>query len=179
MLHIVFSWKLRERGTKWIPRKSAGQIFSHCFSYEVIWSKFARIPWEICSRYSAIYVVDDVASTRVIFWAWIWPTGHGGLGKWLLNFKIGKSQRVSFDSGNNYDAINVEWLGLFIMKKHLLKSWHWDCLPCLNWMGDRSFSLFLWDAHTLCYSNKLHDFSVAIPRCHKECLCQQFLYLLS
>ena len=30
------------------------------------------------------------------------------------------------------------------------------------------------------YSDRLHDFSVTIPRCYKnECLCQQFLYFHS
>ena len=67
------------------------------------------------------------------------------------------------------------------LKYNQLKS-YLKVLLCLMfiWIGrTRSCSLFLWQGHSLHYSNRLYDFSVTVPRCYKECLCQQFLSLLS
>ena len=67
------------------------------------------------------------------------------------------------------------------LKYNQLKS-YLKVLPCLMFIGTgwtRSCSLFLWQGHSLHYSNRLYDSSVTVPRCYKECLCQQFLSLLS
>ena len=43
--------------------------------------------------------------------------------KWFVDFNAGKTQLISFDQSNNNGSIDMKWMGLFVWKNHLLRSW--------------------------------------------------------
>ena len=64
----------------------------------------------------------SVATTRIAFWTWIWPTRHLDWGrKWLVDFNAGKIQLISFDRTKNTGAINVKIDGSVLERKSSFK----------------------------------------------------------
>ena len=61
--------------------------------------------------------------------------------KWLVDFIAGKAQLVSFDRSNSTGPIDVNWMGLFLRKNHILRCW--GGLSLLNWIGTLTLSLLL------------------------------------
>ena len=61
--------------------------------------------------------------------------------KWFADFNAGKNRIVSFDQSNNTDTIDVERMGLFLKKNHLLR--RWGCLSLLNWIRTLTLPLLL------------------------------------
>ena len=77
----------------------------------------------------------SVATTRIAFWTWIWPTRHLDWGrKWLVDFNAGKIQLISFDRTKNTGAINVKIDGSVLERKSSFKmlgltfssKWDWE-----------------------------------------------------
>ena len=82
-----------------------------------------------------------------------------------------------------------KWLGLFLRKNHLLRSWgwlsHWNNVASSNlfyryYFGKCSSELaqlvslsYSWGRST-CYSDRLHDFSATIPICYKYVYVNSF-----
>ena len=82
-----------------------------------------------------------VATTWIGFWTWIWSTRHCGLGQevpcWFQFW-----EKLSWFGLNGLITLVLltwKWVGLFLMKKHLLRCWDWS--SPLNWIGVLTLSL--------------------------------------
>ena len=59
--------------------------------------------------------------------------------KWLVDFNAGKTQLASIDYLITLVLLMQKWMGLFLIKNHLLRNC--GCLSLLNWIG--SLTLYL------------------------------------
>ena len=59
----------------------------------------------------------ELATTWIIFWAWIWPTRHWTGKNCFVDFNAGKTRLVSFDRSNNNGSIDVKMDGSVIEEK--------------------------------------------------------------
>ena len=100
--------------------------------------------------------------------------------KWLVDFNAEKTQLVSFDWSDNTSVIwgapNCHLELLHKVQKQICRTadpshaascealaHHWNVFPLL----------YSWGRYT-CYSDRLHDFSVTIPRCYKDVYVDSF-----
>ena len=74
-----------------------------------------------------------MVTTRISFWRWVRSTRHCGLGEEVACWFHCWKSLVSFDRSNSTCPIDVNWMGLFLRKKHILRCWGW--LSLLNWIG--------------------------------------------
>ena len=79
--------------------------------------------------------------------------------KWLVDSHAGKTQLVSFDWSNKSGAIDVKMDGSVLEEKSSFKM-------LVNWFT--SFFFLILVEGLLVFFNRLHDFSVSIPRCYKD-----------
>ena len=78
--------------------------------------------------------------------------------KWLVDFNAGKAQLVLFDRSKNTGAIDVKMNGSVLEEKTPFK------MLGLTFSSKLDFD----------YSDRLHDFSVTIPRCYKDAYVNSF-----
>ena len=84
----------------------------------------------------------SVATTRIGFWTWIWPTRHWtGAGSGLLISMLEKLNYFHLTGLKTLVLLMWKWMGLFVRKKHFLRCWGW--LSLLNWIGALTLSLLL------------------------------------
>ena len=116
--------------------------------------------------------------------------------KWLVDFNAGKTQLVSFDWSNNNGSIDVKMGGSILEEKSSFKMLGLTFSSKLDWgsyiisianQNVASLNLFYRYYFGRCsselaqlvplpfsqgrstrYSERLHDFSVTIPRCYKD-----------
>ena len=116
--------------------------------------------------------------------------------KWLVDFNAGKTQLVSFDRSNNNGSIDVKMGGSILEEKSSFKMLGLTFSSKLDWgsyiisianQNVASLNLFYRYYFGRCsselaqlvplpfsqgrstrYSERLHDFSVTIPRCYKD-----------
>ena len=116
--------------------------------------------------------------------------------KWVVDFNAGKTQLVSFDRSNNTGSIDVKMDGSVLEETFLLTlglSLDASLEPLAHRQNVASLSLFyryyfgrcsskqaqlvprpFSQERSTCYSDRLHDFSVTIPRCYKDVYVNSF-----
>ena len=86
---------------------------------------YSHVWWDIWS----------VATTRDSCWTWIWSTRHCGLGKkvvcWFQCWK--KNSLLCLTDIIILVLLTWKWIGLFLMKNHILRCWGCLSLLKLDW----------------------------------------------
>ena len=82
------------------------------------------------------------ATTRIVFWTWIWSMRHcTGARSGFLSSILGKLNWFCLTGVITLVVLIWKWMGLSLRKNNLFRCWDWPSL--LNWIGALTLSLLI------------------------------------